>query len=155
MTPQFLPQGLRVDAGADADGDACVETLQTIVVKPPWIDCVANGGRSYVFQRNSIPCHKALKSQDCLALDWIQIRICPLRMRNTPTIIARSIVAFRQPVSSCLVRYWLHLKKRALGFAYKHARSHTAHDRSANPVVVEVLSLFHFSPFIIAIPQSL
>ncbi|KAM3173120.1 hypothetical protein ACTXT7_013118 [Hymenolepis weldensis] len=64
MTPQFLPQGLRVDAGADADGDACVETLQTIVVKPPWIDCVANGGRSYVFQRDSIPCHKALKSQD-------------------------------------------------------------------------------------------
>ncbi|KAM3182254.1 hypothetical protein ACTXT7_012772 [Hymenolepis weldensis] len=38
MTPQFFPQSLRVSANADAH----VETLQTIV-KPPWIDSVANG----------------------------------------------------------------------------------------------------------------
>ncbi|KAM3180249.1 hypothetical protein ACTXT7_016654 [Hymenolepis weldensis] len=50
----------RVNAGADA----YVETLQTIVVKPSWIDCVANGGRPYVFQQRSTPCHKALKTQD-------------------------------------------------------------------------------------------
>ncbi|KAM3181857.1 hypothetical protein ACTXT7_013544 [Hymenolepis weldensis] len=33
MTPQFFPQGLRVNA--DADANARVETLQIIVVKPP------------------------------------------------------------------------------------------------------------------------
>ncbi|KAM3187042.1 hypothetical protein ACTXT7_003072 [Hymenolepis weldensis] len=58
MTPQFLPQGLRVSA----DADACMETLQTIV-KPPRIDSVANG-RPCVFQQNSALSHKALKTQD-------------------------------------------------------------------------------------------
>ncbi|KAM3185089.1 hypothetical protein ACTXT7_007091 [Hymenolepis weldensis] len=41
ITPHFFPQGLKVSA----DADAYLETLQTIVVKPPWIDSVANGGR--------------------------------------------------------------------------------------------------------------
>ncbi|KAM3182447.1 hypothetical protein ACTXT7_012366 [Hymenolepis weldensis] len=40
-----------------------VETLQTIV-KPPWIDSVANGGRPYTFQQDLAPSHKALKIQD-------------------------------------------------------------------------------------------
>ncbi|KAM3181731.1 hypothetical protein ACTXT7_013783, partial [Hymenolepis weldensis] len=39
----IFPQGLRVDA----DGDACIETLQTIVVKPSWIDSLANRERPY------------------------------------------------------------------------------------------------------------
>ncbi|KAM3176084.1 hypothetical protein ACTXT7_007205 [Hymenolepis weldensis] len=43
MTPQFFPQGLGVNADADVGG--YVETLQTIVVKLPWIDNVASGGR--------------------------------------------------------------------------------------------------------------
>ncbi|KAM3174757.1 hypothetical protein ACTXT7_009887 [Hymenolepis weldensis] len=38
MIPPFLPQGL----GVNTDANAYVETLQTIVVKPPWIDSVAN-----------------------------------------------------------------------------------------------------------------
>ncbi|KAM3181794.1 hypothetical protein ACTXT7_013656, partial [Hymenolepis weldensis] len=69
--------GLRVNADADADtdvdadSDAYVEILQTIVVKPSWIDSVAtNGGRlpppppPHIFQQNSPPSHKALKTQD-------------------------------------------------------------------------------------------
>ncbi|KAM3185112.1 hypothetical protein ACTXT7_007031 [Hymenolepis weldensis] len=40
MTPHFFQQGLRVNAYADPH----VETLQTIVVKSPWIYSVANGG---------------------------------------------------------------------------------------------------------------
>ncbi|KAF2351053.1 hypothetical protein FHG87_018191 [Trinorchestia longiramus] len=51
-------EGLRVNA------DAYVETLQTIVKH--WIDNVANG-RAYVFQQDSVPFHKALKTQDCMA----------------------------------------------------------------------------------------
>ncbi|KAM3185613.1 hypothetical protein ACTXT7_006024 [Hymenolepis weldensis] len=41
--PAKDPQGLRVNA--DADADAYVETPQFIIAKPPWIDSVANGGR--------------------------------------------------------------------------------------------------------------
>ncbi|KAM3177455.1 hypothetical protein ACTXT7_004484 [Hymenolepis weldensis] len=52
-------KGHRVSAVADAH----VETLQTIAVKPSWIDSVANG-RAYVFQLDSAPSHKALKIQD-------------------------------------------------------------------------------------------
>ncbi|KAM3182791.1 hypothetical protein ACTXT7_011608 [Hymenolepis weldensis] len=48
------------DFRVNADADAYVETLQTIVVKPPWIDSVANRGRPYVFQQNSAPSHEAL-----------------------------------------------------------------------------------------------
>ncbi|KAM3186381.1 hypothetical protein ACTXT7_004446 [Hymenolepis weldensis] len=48
-----------VDGDADADADAYVETLQTIVVKPPWKDNLA-----YAFQQDSVPSHKALKTQD-------------------------------------------------------------------------------------------
>ncbi|KAM3175980.1 hypothetical protein ACTXT7_007436 [Hymenolepis weldensis] len=33
LTPHFFPQGLRINT----DADAYVGTLQTIVVKPPWI----------------------------------------------------------------------------------------------------------------------
>ncbi|KAM3173076.1 hypothetical protein ACTXT7_013209 [Hymenolepis weldensis] len=51
--------------GINTDAGAYVETLQTIVVKPPWIDSVANGGRPpYVFQQASAPSHKALKRQN-------------------------------------------------------------------------------------------
>ncbi|KAM3185299.1 hypothetical protein ACTXT7_006654 [Hymenolepis weldensis] len=46
------------------NADAYVETLQTIVIRPPWVDNVANGGRHYVFQQESVPSHKALKTQD-------------------------------------------------------------------------------------------
>ncbi|KAM3187090.1 hypothetical protein ACTXT7_003000 [Hymenolepis weldensis] len=63
MTPQFPPQGLRVNA----DADAHVETLQTTVVKPPLIDSVANGGKPYVFQQDSPPSHKAPKIQGWMA----------------------------------------------------------------------------------------
>ncbi|KAM3179802.1 hypothetical protein ACTXT7_017565 [Hymenolepis weldensis] len=51
MTPQYFPKDLR----ANADVDAYVETLQIVVVKPPWIDSVANEGRPYVFQQDSAP----------------------------------------------------------------------------------------------------
>ncbi|KAM3184332.1 hypothetical protein ACTXT7_008548 [Hymenolepis weldensis] len=54
MTPPLFPQGPRVNAVADA----YVKTLQ-IIVKLPWIDSVANGGRPpYVFQQDSAPSHK-------------------------------------------------------------------------------------------------
>ncbi|KAM3170963.1 hypothetical protein ACTXT7_017561 [Hymenolepis weldensis] len=56
--------GLRVNAGAGGDAEANVETLQTIVVKPSCIDSVASGGRLCVFQQDSAPFHKALKTQD-------------------------------------------------------------------------------------------
>ncbi|KAM3180421.1 hypothetical protein ACTXT7_016316 [Hymenolepis weldensis] len=42
MTPGLFPQGLRVDANADA----YVETLQTTVVKSSWIDSLANAHNS-------------------------------------------------------------------------------------------------------------
>ncbi|KAM3179359.1 hypothetical protein ACTXT7_000760 [Hymenolepis weldensis] len=48
----------------NADANAYVETIQIIVVKPFWIDSEANGGRPYVFQQDSPPSHKALKTQD-------------------------------------------------------------------------------------------
>ncbi|KAM3172534.1 hypothetical protein ACTXT7_014327 [Hymenolepis weldensis] len=38
-----------------------------IVVKPPWIDSVANGKRPYVFQYDSPPSYNALKTQDWMA----------------------------------------------------------------------------------------
>ncbi|KAM3176032.1 hypothetical protein ACTXT7_007300 [Hymenolepis weldensis] len=41
MTPPALPQGLRVNA----DAVAHVETIQTFVGKPSWIDNVASGGK--------------------------------------------------------------------------------------------------------------
>ncbi|KAM3184165.1 hypothetical protein ACTXT7_008917 [Hymenolepis weldensis] len=68
MIPQYCPWGLRVNVDADEDEDADVgedghvETLQTIVVKPLWIDNVANGGRPpNVFQQEWAPSHKAVK----------------------------------------------------------------------------------------------
>ncbi|KAM3186525.1 hypothetical protein ACTXT7_004152 [Hymenolepis weldensis] len=62
----------RVNADEDADGaedgeadaDARVETLQTIVVKSPWLDSVANGGRPYVLQQDSPSSHEALNTQN-------------------------------------------------------------------------------------------
>ncbi|KAM3185683.1 hypothetical protein ACTXT7_005853 [Hymenolepis weldensis] len=51
------------DLRVNANTDAYVETLQTIVIKPPWIDGVANG-RPHVFQQDSAPSLKALKIQD-------------------------------------------------------------------------------------------
>ncbi|KAM3170956.1 hypothetical protein ACTXT7_017575 [Hymenolepis weldensis] len=55
-----------VDLRVNADADTYVETLQTIIVKPPWMDSVVNnGGRPpYVFQQDSPPSHKALETQD-------------------------------------------------------------------------------------------
>ncbi|KAM3177201.1 hypothetical protein ACTXT7_005012 [Hymenolepis weldensis] len=48
-----------------ADVDAYMETLQTIVVKPPWIDGVVSGRPPlHIFQQDSPPPHKALKTQD-------------------------------------------------------------------------------------------
>ncbi|KAF2346323.1 hypothetical protein FHG87_022921 [Trinorchestia longiramus] len=55
MPPHFLLQVLRVNA------NAYVETLQTNA--KPWVDSVANR-RAYVFQQDSVPSHKALKTQD-------------------------------------------------------------------------------------------
>ncbi|KAM3185743.1 hypothetical protein ACTXT7_005757 [Hymenolepis weldensis] len=46
--------------------DAYAETVQNIVVKPPWGESVGNGGRPYVFQHASPPSHKALTIQDCM-----------------------------------------------------------------------------------------
>ncbi|KAM3182337.1 hypothetical protein ACTXT7_012585 [Hymenolepis weldensis] len=57
MTPPYFPQDLRANAGGGADTNVYVETLQTIVVKPPWVDSVVNGGRPYVFQQDSPPSH--------------------------------------------------------------------------------------------------
>ncbi|VUZ50375.1 unnamed protein product [Hymenolepis diminuta] len=55
------PQDLRVNAGADV----YVKTPQIIVVKLPWTDSVADEGRPLnVFQQDSAPSHKALKTQD-------------------------------------------------------------------------------------------
>ncbi|KAM3183463.1 hypothetical protein ACTXT7_010305 [Hymenolepis weldensis] len=52
-----------------ANADAHIETLQTTVVKPPWIDSVANGGKSsYFFQQDSAPSYKALETQDWMAV---------------------------------------------------------------------------------------
>ncbi|KAM3171004.1 hypothetical protein ACTXT7_017476 [Hymenolepis weldensis] len=59
-TPPFLSQGLRVNA----DAGAYVETLLTAVVKPPWINSIANGGRSHIFQQDSTPSHKSHKGLD-------------------------------------------------------------------------------------------
>ncbi|KAM3172464.1 hypothetical protein ACTXT7_014469 [Hymenolepis weldensis] len=53
-----------VSITVNADADACAETLQTIVLKPPWIDSVVNGGGPYVFQQDSAPFRKALKTHD-------------------------------------------------------------------------------------------
>ncbi|KAM3179735.1 hypothetical protein ACTXT7_000018 [Hymenolepis weldensis] len=58
--------GLRVNT----DADAYVETLQTIVVKPLWVDGVVNG-RPFVFQQDSVLSHKALKTHD-----WMDDREC-------------------------------------------------------------------------------
>ncbi|KAM3178570.1 hypothetical protein ACTXT7_002273 [Hymenolepis weldensis] len=60
MRTKFPAISLRVNT----DADAYVEALQTIAVKPPCIDSVANGGRPYIFQQDSAPSHKALKTQD-------------------------------------------------------------------------------------------
>ncbi|KAM3171824.1 hypothetical protein ACTXT7_015825 [Hymenolepis weldensis] len=38
--------------------------LQTTVVEPPCIDSTANRGRPYVFQQESAPSQKVLKTQD-------------------------------------------------------------------------------------------
>ncbi|KAM3175448.1 hypothetical protein ACTXT7_008503 [Hymenolepis weldensis] len=68
MTPTFIPQEPRVNADADADADAdrdtYVETLQTIVVEPHWIDSIVNEGRPYFCRQDSPPSHKPLKIRD-------------------------------------------------------------------------------------------
>ncbi|VUZ50207.1 unnamed protein product [Hymenolepis diminuta] len=61
-TPEFV--SLRANAEADADADAYVGTLRTIVFEPPWIESIVSGGQPYVFQQDSAPSHKALKTQD-------------------------------------------------------------------------------------------
>ncbi|VUZ53183.1 unnamed protein product [Hymenolepis diminuta] len=73
----FLGKDLRVYAGADTD--AIVNTLITIVVKPPWIDSVT----LYVSQQDSAPCHRTLKTQDMindrkfLSLCHVTLSFCP------------------------------------------------------------------------------
>ncbi|KAM3170920.1 hypothetical protein ACTXT7_017644 [Hymenolepis weldensis] len=54
------------DLRVNANADVYVETLLTIVIKPPWIDNVANGTplSPYIFQKDSAPSHKALKTHD-------------------------------------------------------------------------------------------
>ncbi|KAM3182979.1 hypothetical protein ACTXT7_011264 [Hymenolepis weldensis] len=47
----------------NAYADTYVEILQTIAVKPRWIDSAAYGGRPYVFQQDSALSHEALKTQ--------------------------------------------------------------------------------------------
>ncbi|KAM3184378.1 hypothetical protein ACTXT7_008479 [Hymenolepis weldensis] len=47
MTPQLFPQGLRVNA----DADAYVETLQTTDVKQSWVDRGADEGGLQIFQQ--------------------------------------------------------------------------------------------------------
>ncbi|KAM3182893.1 hypothetical protein ACTXT7_011432 [Hymenolepis weldensis] len=61
VDPIEVPTGPSVNA----DTDAYVETFRSIV-KPPWIDSVANRGRPYVFHQDSASSHKALKIQDCM-----------------------------------------------------------------------------------------
>jgi len=51
MSPHFFPQGLRVNVAA------YIEVLEVVV--KPWIDSV-RGERSYVFQQDSAPSHKAM-----------------------------------------------------------------------------------------------
>ncbi|KAM3177970.1 hypothetical protein ACTXT7_003508 [Hymenolepis weldensis] len=72
----IFPQGRRVNT----DADAYVEILQTIIVKL-WIDSVANGVRPpYVFQQDSAPSHKAVKTQD-----WMggrELYLCHFTIRN-------------------------------------------------------------------------
>ncbi|KAM3178143.1 hypothetical protein ACTXT7_003168 [Hymenolepis weldensis] len=53
-----------VGLGVNANEDAYEETLQTIVVKPPWTDNVLRGGRPYIFRQDSAPFHKAFKIRD-------------------------------------------------------------------------------------------
>ncbi|KAM3172522.1 hypothetical protein ACTXT7_014352 [Hymenolepis weldensis] len=55
-----------------ADTNAYVKTPQNIVVKLPWIDDVASGGRPYIFQKHLAPFHRPLKTQD-----WMDVREFP------------------------------------------------------------------------------
>ncbi|KAM3176011.1 hypothetical protein ACTXT7_007341 [Hymenolepis weldensis] len=75
--PSFFFDGLRVNA----DADAYVVTLQAIVVKPLWIDSVANGARPYVFLQDSAPSHNALKIQDWMAENFI-LRVSSLSLKE-------------------------------------------------------------------------
>ncbi|KAM3178342.1 hypothetical protein ACTXT7_002737 [Hymenolepis weldensis] len=43
--PTVMDFGICLKVNADADADTYVETHPNIVVNPPWIDSVANGGR--------------------------------------------------------------------------------------------------------------
>ncbi|KAM3186983.1 hypothetical protein ACTXT7_003218 [Hymenolepis weldensis] len=56
----------RLGRRVNADVDAYVETLQTVVVRPPWIDSMPNRGRLDVFQQDSVPSHEVLKIQDSM-----------------------------------------------------------------------------------------
>ncbi|KAM3173010.1 hypothetical protein ACTXT7_013368, partial [Hymenolepis weldensis] len=58
------------DLRVNADADTYVKTLQTTLVKL-WIDSIANGGRSYVFQQDSAPSQKLSKSR----IGWPRIFI--------------------------------------------------------------------------------
>ncbi|KAM3183956.1 hypothetical protein ACTXT7_009325 [Hymenolepis weldensis] len=63
-TPEFVRRVHEMGLGVNADTDAYVETLRTIVVNPPWIDSVASEGRPYFSQQDSAPSHEAYKIQD-------------------------------------------------------------------------------------------
>ncbi|KAM3186945.1 hypothetical protein ACTXT7_003286 [Hymenolepis weldensis] len=70
-TPHLLPQGLRVNA----DADVHVETLQTIVVKPLWIDSIVSEW-FFVFQGDLTSSHKALKTQDWM-VENLHLHVTP------------------------------------------------------------------------------
>ncbi|KAM3170965.1 hypothetical protein ACTXT7_017556, partial [Hymenolepis weldensis] len=67
--------------GVVSNADAYVETLQTIVVKPPYMDNVANGGESYVFQQDSAPSLLTLKTHD-----WMDSREFSSSCHTTPNL---------------------------------------------------------------------
>ncbi|UYV72942.1 hypothetical protein LAZ67_10001239, partial [Cordylochernes scorpioides] len=60
MPPHFFEKGLRMNA------DTYINVLETVV--KPWMDMVA-AGRKYVFQQDSVPAHKAKKTQSWLTLN--------------------------------------------------------------------------------------
>ncbi|KAM3187020.1 hypothetical protein ACTXT7_003108 [Hymenolepis weldensis] len=65
--------GPRVNASADAN----METPQTVVVTPPWIDSLGNGGRPCLPKRFASS-HKALKIQDWM--DGREFSLCHTKL---------------------------------------------------------------------------
>ncbi|VDL57218.1 unnamed protein product [Hymenolepis diminuta] len=79
MTSPFFHRAL-----VNADADTYVETLQTMVVKPPWIDGVANGGRPCILQQDFALFHIALTIHDWMAENFHHHVIPNLRPPASP-----------------------------------------------------------------------